>query len=635
MNMMRMLRKHMNKLLILLVILIAIAFGVSYTMQQVITSWLSGSAWARMFGREVGYGEFQSARNRLAAMQPDREKKVTDDDVWEYLVMLEESRRTGMVLSERELQDAILTRYREMRISDEIRKSSKDQMEFYQKLWAYQRLTELQKKAKREAIPFNAAQYSRLISERYRMSVPDYEQTYREVLLMNKLLRFVRDLALASSKSVYGKFVEEDHQRRVDYLHLDSENYTGKVEAKEEELKKLYEERKAIYYKEPARIAFEYVMARFDDMKALLPAATEQELKAFYNRNKNTFFKRRQPGVGEVVPPEEMYKPFEEVREDVEYLLNRDRSEKKARELTEKVCNKVNTLEEIELLKAAELAAEDGLRAGETKPFSKLDYPEKLVDEFGYCEQAPRMFDGAGKIGGRFKGPHTCDKGVFYYRLSKHQAELSKPFAEVREEVEKYYINQQAGEAAQKDSKRIIEAARKAGGFTNKLIAKEELTRITTDFFKTYVNQGEIGTIKGGGREVVEAAFGIEKVGDLADPVMVDVAGKSHYYLVQYKSRREPGPTEFLRKRQGLIGEEKSENGVDVFKEWKEDLMRRANIEKLYLEGKEEEKPEGEAEKAAPEEGQEEKSGQEEPKKEAAEKQPEEKAEPKPEGEKE
>ena len=42
MSLTRLLRKHMNKLLIILVILIAIAFGVSYTMQQVITSWLSG-----------------------------------------------------------------------------------------------------------------------------------------------------------------------------------------------------------------------------------------------------------------------------------------------------------------------------------------------------------------------------------------------------------------------------------------------------------------------------------------------------------------------------------------------------------------------------------------------------------------
>jgi hypothetical protein len=106
MSLTRILRKHMNKLLWVLVIFIAVAFGVTATMTDVFRMLLS-EPWAKMFGREVSHGEFMSAKRKLTIFQ-GRRQDVSDDQVWEYLVLLEEAQRTGIVVTARELRDTLL-----------------------------------------------------------------------------------------------------------------------------------------------------------------------------------------------------------------------------------------------------------------------------------------------------------------------------------------------------------------------------------------------------------------------------------------------------------------------------------------------------------------------------------------------
>ena len=604
MNLTRLLRKHMNKLLWVLVIFIAIAFGVSYTMRDVIMMWFS-SPWARMFSREVGSGEFSNAKRRLSALSGT--DRLPDDEVWEHLAMIEEARRTGVVVGHLELQEEILKTYREMRLVEEMNNSSSSQEEYRQKLMGYWRLSPPQRKARLEAIQFSDLAYSKLIFERYRMSAPEFEETYHELLLINKLRSFVSGSAVVSSQSVYDNIVEENQQRKIDYIHIDSENYADRVEMEEEALNKFYKEREGDY-KESARIAFEYVMARYDDMKETLPPPSEDELKDFYERKKHLHFwdsRPRTPGAEGVSTPQEQYKPYDRVRLEVRTLYLQDQSDKKARELVDKVRGKVNVLEEITLLGAAGIAAGEGLRAGETKPFSYYEL-WKLEDEFGRCLHARRMFDYARNVEelsrGEFQGPYESDKGIFVYRISKHFPEHTKPLDEVRPGVEKAFTNKRAGELAREDAERIIKEARESEAFTDELISKENLARISTGFFKTFMNEGDIKTIQGNDADVINASFKIEKTNGFAEPVAVDVAGKMHYYLVQYKGRLEPNPSEFLGKRQDLLDTTRSEGESEVFEEWKKDLIRRAEIKKYYEGSGEssEEKPEGRPEGGEP-----------------------------------
>ena len=91
-------------------------------------------------------------------------------------------------------------------------------------------------------------------------------------------------------------------------------------------------------------------------------------------------------------------------------------------------------------------------------------------------------------------------------------------------------------------------------------------------------------------------------MGDFADPIKEDMAGKTHYYLVQYTERKNPEPAEFLNKRSNMLTAAKRENEEKAFEEWKKDLMRRANKELLHEEEKSEES-EGGPEEPKPKEG--------------------------------
>lgn len=585
MSLTRVLRKHMNKLLWVLVIFIAIAFGVTATMTDVLKM-MTSEPWAEMFGREVGYGEFVSARQRLVALRPGVEK-MEDEQVWEHLAMLEEAKRTGIVVTTRELKEQILKTFREMRLVEQMRNTSNTQDEFNRKRYDYYMLTAEQKKAKLETIPFDEIEYSKVILSRLQMTVTEFERTYRELLLINKLQSFIWGSAVVASDDVYEKFVEENHQRKIEYLHLNSEHYAGKVKIEEDKLEEFYKENE-LSYKEPARITFEYVLAAFEDMRALLSEPAEDELKEFYNEKKYSDFRRppsERPGAEGPRAAQDMYMPYEEVRDAVKDLWFQERAEGKARELVKKVSDEVNKVEGIDLLGVADMAAREGLAAGETRPFSSSthEYVGKLQDVFGHCPQAPRMFDAVENVGGRFEGPYGCGKGIFAYRLSRYIPEHTKSLAEVRSDVEKAYVNRQAGIVAEDDARRILSEAKGTSAFTDELILKEQLPRTTSDFFKTVSNRGDILTIEGDDRKVIDAAFALGSVGDFAEPVKVSLAGKPQFYLVQYKARNEPNPSEFLGKRQGLIGSEKTEVENEIFEEWKKDLIRRADIRKHYI----------------------------------------------------
>lgn len=628
MSLTRMLRRHMKKLLVVLVILIAVAFGVSYTMQQVIQSWMAGS-WARMFGRTVTPGEFSRTQRRLRGSYRGSEA-VPSKEVWEYLAMLEEARRTGITVSNRELKQQILRWYQRQSflrgldlIEDEKKKTDE--------LVKYWRLTPQQKKARLSQYDFDREEYQQMIGIRPETSpaerqqkMAEFEDAMREELLLYKLRSFVTAGAIVSPSEVYEEFAKENHGRKIDYLHLSSEDYRDKVEIEEEGLRKFYETCKE-EYEYPERITFEYVIARYEDIEAeiLKNPPSEKELKRFYEKNRKEFRRSREELSEQegVTPAKDAYKPYEDVSTQVYKLYLRKEPPKIARERRDKAMEEINALDEITLLKASEIAARLGLRAGETKLFPARDYESELEDEFGFFADATRLFDKVKDFEspskGKFEAPQSCDKGELAYRISKYVPKHYKPLDEVRQDIEAAYTNHRAGVVARQHAGRILQAAREVKRFTDALIKNEKLVLVTTHFFKNLGNRGEIKTIKNTGHEdedVIMAAFKLKEIGDFAEPVEVDVAGKPHYYLLRYSDRQEPPPAGFLTKREELTLARRRELETEILKEWKEDLVRRANIIKPLPEREmEEQKKKLPEEKPAEEEITEEKPMAEQP----------------------
>ncbi len=612
MNLTRALRKHMKKLMIIFAALLALALGMTATMSEQIGSLFKSDYEGEVFGRTVSGREFAAARYRLmmywTALYGDR-INLEDNDVWEHLAILEEAKQAGIVVTDRELQQDLKTKYRSWRLVEDIRNSAADQNELRRKLWEYQSLTPQQRQARLEAIPFDSQDYKRILSIRLNVpreelgySLKMFSQACMEFRLRSKLSEYLTTNILASTPSVYDSFVEEKHQRKIDYLYLNSENYADRVKVEDKALEKFYKEREHIY-KEPERITFEYVMARYDDLKASIEP-TAEELKKFYDDNKFRLFMRRdalRQDTERPPTPDQMVKPYAEVRAEVKDHYLRKKAEEKARELVDKVRAEINALEEITFLKAAEIAARQGLHAAETKPFAESEYSYKLEHEFGFCPQAQRMFDRKDEIAelsrGKFEEPQPCDKGIFTYRLSKFLSERTSPLAEVRDKVVEAYIKQRAGELAKEEAERILKKAREAGQFTTELLEAEKLARISTDFFKNVADGGKILAIeesKTNDVPVINAAYTIATLNHFAEkPVEVAKADTPLYYLVQYKGRKDPAAREFVSEWTRLLQQEKSDKLQPLYDDWKKDLLARADIKKTEKK-KPEEKKEGE-----------------------------------------
>jgi len=594
----RVLRKHMNKMLIVLAVVIAVTFTVTTTMTDVISR-LWRPKWASMFGEEISSVEFQNTKRRIltsrALMGAGRDQKIEDDDVWEYLALISEAQRTGVVVSQRELRDQILNIYKRTKLLQ-----ADTQEESWQKRMELARLTQAQFKARLDAVPFDEVEYSKMVKNRYDLNVAQFENVIREILLINNMLNYVKAGTIVTSGKVYDSFIEANHRRKIDYLHLDSEKYVDRIEVSDEEIEKSYKARE-LDFKVQEQIAFEYIMAVYDDMKGKLPEPAEDELKSFYSRKRGVLFTRERNEEEGVQSPDDLYKPYEEVKSDVEFFFKREAAEKMAKELVTGVAEKANKTEGIELLDVAQLAVEEGLVAGETKPFGANEASFKLEDEFGYCAQAPKMFDAITEPGGKFEGPYNSTKGEFFYRISRHIPAHTKPLEDVREEIVRALKNRKATELARDEAKRIYEKAKEAKAITDDLIVTEKLPRMSTDFFTSSDNEGDIKMMEGADKDVIDATFAIDEVNEFAEPLMVNVAGKAQYYIVQYKARLDPNPIQFLDKRADLLKENEDEVGSELIEDWKKDLLRRADIKKYYLKG-ESEKPTPEGEKPAGEE---------------------------------
>jgi hypothetical protein len=612
MNLTRMLRKHMKKFMIVFAALLAIALGMSTTMFEQMGAWFKSDYLGEVFGRTVTAHEFSAAQYRLRlywmALYGDR-VPVEDDEIWEHLAMLDEAASAGITVTDSEMRQDMISKYRAWRLVEDIRSSAADEQELRRKLWEYQMLTPQQRQARLEAIPFDIQDYKRILAAKLNVARSDlsyafkmFHEACREFRVRSKLSEYIASNVLASSPSVYESFVEGKHERRIDYVSLNSENYTGRVKIDEAGLEEFYKKQE-LRYKEPERIAFEYVMACYDDVKATIEP-TGEDLKNFYDNNKYRLFMRRdalRQDTERPLTPDQMVKPYEEVRDEVRDEYLRKKSEEKARELVDKARAEINALEDIAFLKVAALAAKQGLHAAETMPFSMDDFSSKLEHEFGFCPQAQRMFDRKDEIAelstGKFEEPQTCDKGIFTYRLSKYLSERTSPLAEVRDKVAEAYTNSKAAEIAEEEAKRILKEARQAGKFTRELLEKEKLVLVSTDFFKRMADGGKIEAIqetKNNDAPVIGAAFELKKQNDFAEPVKVPKADTPLYYLVQYKGRKDPAAGEFVKEWTQLLSQRKDNDLQPFYEDWKKNLTERAAIKKPEKKvKKEEKKPEG------------------------------------------
>ncbi|MFH1421419.1 MAG: hypothetical protein ABIH42_01685, partial [Planctomycetota bacterium] len=485
MSLTKFLRKNMNKFLWVLVIFIAVAFGVTSTMTDVFQNWFIKPV-GKVFGRSVGIVEFTNISKRLQRGQ--ERGNVSDEDIMKQIAKKEEAKNNGIKISSEELSDAVLENYRMMKLRDDIMSSSNTKEEKEKRFSEFWSLPEHIRKQKLENMEFTYDEYARLLSKYFGYSISEYESLMSEYLLQSRLESLIRDCAKVTTKKLYEDFIEQNHERKIEYSAVHGNSFEDKVEVLEDKLKEYYEITKNRYM-EPEKIAFEYLLVRFDKVKEQIPNPAEEELKSFYQKMRHTYFRRPEREIPQPPKPDDVYKPYEEIRTEVIRRFIDDKANEQIKKLLTDVKEELDKHEELLFEKVIEIAKNFELEAKETKLFSQEDAEALLRTEFGSCPEVAAMFSRKDQIPELAKGKYsdavTCDTGIFIYRPAKLQEKKPSPFEKVKSEVEKAYINNEASKLAQKTADELAKEIKEKKNIPLDTLLQYNTYKVTTDFFKT------------------------------------------------------------------------------------------------------------------------------------------------------
>lgn len=569
----------MNKLLWVLILLIAVAFGITGTMTDVFQMWFGASAVGKVFGRPVYANEFSNTRRKLE-VERGRGQEVSEDEVWERIAELEEVKRCRVEVSREDLSESILSSYRSLKLTDDILATSANREERDRRLEELYRLPQHLMKQRLESIPFDANDYARLVSRFYGCSVGEYEELLRERLAISRLRSFVRGSAKMSTKELYEEFIETEHTRQIEYLAIHSKGFEDKVGVSDARLREFYEANEDRYM-ESDKIAFEYVMARLEELKNGIPNPNEDELKEYYEKWRSTYFRRPEREIPQPAKPDDAYKPYEEVKVEVMRHFLDDKAKEIAQKTLKDLKAQLDKSEELPFEKVQEIAKNFNLQAKETEPFEQYEFSHKFETEFGRCQEVATMFSRKEEIPalskGKYSDPVECDHGLFIYRPSKLIAEHISPLEKVKDQVETDFVGEEAAKLAEQKAKEAAKEIKEQKEITRALLLKHNTYSVVTDFFANTRNKGKIPSIAGD-YPVIKEAFSMKEIGEVSDPVGVQSMGEQIFYVVKYLQRKDPTPKDFKEKRPTLVYRAQTDKSSRFGEEWQKDLVERARI---------------------------------------------------------
>ena len=131
--------------------------------------------------------------------------------------------------------------------------------------------------------------------ERYRdavermlgMTVPQFEEQEREVLLSAKLRRVVTDAVTVSNDELDREYRRTNDKVKIDYVLFKAADHTAQVQVTESDLKALFEKSRESY-RIPEKRRLKFVYLDTDKVRESVEVK-ESEIRQFYDRNRDRF----------------------------------------------------------------------------------------------------------------------------------------------------------------------------------------------------------------------------------------------------------------------------------------------------------------------------------------------------------
>lgn len=439
---------------------------------------------------------------------------------------------------------------------------------------------------------FDRRAYMRLVEsgDGLRVPVEVFERAAAEYLRVEKYFDAIGDAAVVSHQEILDAYVDRHREVEIAYLDFDPQDSAAAVKAPTREAVAAFfkDPARRSAFKIPAKAQVEFLLAEREAFLPPVEPPVDADVKARYEADKEQKYKN--PDGGRDGKP--LYKPLEDVREQIAKDLRLERAGQKGFEVMKKVLHDIGALEAeahakrgggLDLAKLAETAR---VTRGVTHFFdeSQADEAEKMFgafkewrdrqafrrrlfgerDERGQRDDKELMKDGDIMPGER--EPVATDKGWLIYRLVRRKPERvpQQLTADVEEDVIRQLRRDAASRMATDEALRGVELVNAQG-----LAAAEG--RLGRTFHRAPpVQRAQPSLPNPAGapgdhphaKEIVDQAFRLRQQGKVGKAAFVDAGPQQPKFVVVLARALEARMDNFALEK-GAIQEELLANRVE------------------------------------------------------------------------
>lgn len=385
--------------------------------------------------------------------------------------------------------------------------------------------------------------FANFIRQTRNQSVEDFEATYREEMLADKMSSIIQNTAVVTDENLLSVYTMENEKVNIAYIQLSAEDFASQENPTEDEIKSYYEKNKAKFVMPESR-KIRYVKLTPEAFESSIQV-TDEEINSYYSAYTDEF----QTEDGKV-------RPIEEVKGDIEAKLKAGRAEAARQRLSgETGSASAKSVDAV----AAEYSAGPVLEAG---PFGMG----------GILEDVPpiitrRAFET--ESGQTFLTP--VGSTVWAVEVTEITPKREQTFEEAKEEATFALKEEKAASKASEKAAEIVKQLNAAGRANLSAEAKKlGLEMKETGYFSRRDNVPGIGST-----ELRTDAFQIDPKLAVSNKVYTN---GEYFYIVSFKDKQGASMDEFQQKKEEIRANQLDRQRAEIMQNWLQDMRRRAEI---------------------------------------------------------
>ena len=283
-------------------------------------------------------------------------------------------------------------------------------------------------------------QYYQTILKQNKLSPEDFEQMQKNTILAEKLRKIITEGAAVSDLEAQEFYRTQNEKIDMDFLKLSPESFRSKVKYADSDLE-TYLKDNGEKFRVPEKIQVQYIVFSASDFTGK-SEFTEEEINNFYSLYGKKFAK-----AGKIPPLSEVRG---KIIDELKSHRGMDSAAREAKKAYEQIYQENNF---------EEYARKNNMRVSTSDSFSKTSIPAEFR---GLKDIESQLFT---LKKDEITPPLPTEKGFYLFRLVSQKPSYVPAMAEIRDSVEKAYVNAEAAKLAKTEADRILGELRKGADF--------------------------------------------------------------------------------------------------------------------------------------------------------------------------